>query len=790
MGRSGRVAFAKLLEYSAIAAIGISTQAHAQGADTSVGVADIVVTAQKREQSLQDVPIAITAISQDALKANRIINVLDLAGQAPNLTLRNTAGGSGVPNFSMRGSVSYGNVAGTDKAISLYLDGVYMGNAAGSAFEMPDLERIEVLRGPQGTLFGRNSTAGAISIITRDPGGEFGLTQQLTYGNYNQFRSATRVESPQIGPFSASISYTHNERDGDMKNLGAGTVWDRTGAVGPQKGFTVSPKRLGNQNVEAVFAALKFEPSDDFKMVYKFDWMENHFTPEGGGTVVFLPARLGAGGGPLAAAYAANGVPLIADGKKPKAVWNQYATPGYQTLQGHSLTSTYVVDDSLSIKNILAYRKSLIYVNTSFESLGPLVVTPAVAALLATRPGFTPESAAALIGSPFIGAVTGSEASSEQWSAELQVNYDSDFLTLTAGAIWFKMDTVLGAADNLRGTSLTNQPVLKYRIPSGERNLNFNTGKALAGYVQAEVHLTRQLDVVGGFRLTQDKKSGDAYVFRNNVQNFFQFTYKKTRPSYLIGVNFKPNNDILLYAKYSTGFVSGGSVAGVAFPAETVKAWEGGVKADLLNGRLRANLALFKADYDDLQASATGATLQPPNPSLPLIILREADLHTKGFELELSAVPVRGLTLNAGLGMTDNKFTNVSTILRPNGGLPTVRPKWTSNLSAQYETDPLVGDASLMFRVDATWRSRMRLLSNLAYSIEYDPIVTAKPTWKLNSRIALRGVKFGSGTAELAVWGKNLANSTPPGQPIDFTFTGFTAWEQSRTYGVDLTLEF
>ena len=207
-----------------------------------VSVEEIIVTAQRREQNLQDVPIAITAISQTALQTNRITSVMDLNTQAPNLTLRSTAGGIGVANFSMRGSVSYGSVPGQDKAISTYLDGVYIGSAFGSAFELPDLERIEVLRGPQGTLFGRNATAGAINVVTRDPSGKFGVRQVVTVGNYDQFRSSTRVELPALGSLSASVSYTHNERTGDMKNLAperSGTAPDRA----PDKVSPYRPRR-------------------------------------------------------------------------------------------------------------------------------------------------------------------------------------------------------------------------------------------------------------------------------------------------------------------------------------------------------------------------------------------------------------------------------------------------------------------------------------------------------------------------------------------------------------------
>lgn len=151
-----------------------SNAAGAQEAEAGQKLQDIVVTAQKREKNLQNVPVAITALSTDTLRANRITDVGQLSGLAPNLTARVSAGGSNIASFTMRGVTSYGSVPGSDKEISIYLDGVYISTAWASLFELPDVQRIEVLRGPQGTLFGRNATAGAISIVTRDPTGKLG----------------------------------------------------------------------------------------------------------------------------------------------------------------------------------------------------------------------------------------------------------------------------------------------------------------------------------------------------------------------------------------------------------------------------------------------------------------------------------------------------------------------------------------------------------------------------------------------------------------------------------------
>jgi iron complex outermembrane receptor protein len=167
----------------------MATPASAQD-DGGPQLEEIVVTAQKREQNLQDVPVAVTALSQATLETNRIVDVRDLSAMAPNLTVRVASGGSSLPTYSMRGLVTGGGALGSDRGISVYIDGVYVQAGSGSIFQFADLERIEVLRGPQGTLFGRNATGGAISILTRGPTGEFGVRQELSYGNYDQLRTA------------------------------------------------------------------------------------------------------------------------------------------------------------------------------------------------------------------------------------------------------------------------------------------------------------------------------------------------------------------------------------------------------------------------------------------------------------------------------------------------------------------------------------------------------------------------------------------------------------------------
>ncbi|RZK03334.1 MAG: TonB-dependent receptor, partial [Novosphingobium sp.] len=258
--------------------IGLPLQALAQTSEGTVGLEEIVVTAQKREQSLQDVPIAVTAVTQENLQANRIFTVNDLSAVAPGVTVKPSAGGISTPSFTIRGQTSFGVVAGSDKQVSIYVDGVYIGSPRGSIFQLPDIQRLEVLRGPQGTLFGRNATAGAISVTTRDPTGDARVKLEGSYGNYDAYRLRATVETPQFGPFSAYFSYVRDYRRGEIRNAAEGTLWDRSNSP---SGFGVkrSPRWLGTVDSNSYFAAVKFEPSDSFKLVYKYDRNDDKGTP-------------------------------------------------------------------------------------------------------------------------------------------------------------------------------------------------------------------------------------------------------------------------------------------------------------------------------------------------------------------------------------------------------------------------------------------------------------------------------------------------------------------------------
>ncbi|HKT72282.1 MAG TPA: TonB-dependent receptor [Steroidobacteraceae bacterium] len=741
------------------------------GAQSPTGIAEIIVTAQKREQNLQDVPVAISALGEEDIKNNRVVSLMDLGAVVPGVSVRNTPGGISAPQIVIRGALSSGGLPGSDKAVSLNIDGVYVGANYAISSDMLDLERVEALRGPQGTLFGRNSTGGAINFFTKDPTGEFGVHQELMRGNFDQFRSLTHLELPAFGPFSGYVSYMRNQRDGDVRNLQSGVVFDRS--LSPQFGKQVSADTLGDNKSDAYRVAVKFQPTDHFAMSYKFDKTIAAMTAPATGLVYYDPAIaafFGLGG--INPAVAAANVP-VAGTHRPNAVANAYTTLGHSGVYGHVLTATFTVNDQLSLKDILAYRRTSIAATADTTGLGQL---------------FYPGNP-----NPFYVNVAQQENKQKQWSDELQLNYNSHFLTLTVGGLYYWEKVRTGAFSGLEDPQyLLGVPLPGNVVPAGNDDTDI-TSKSRAGYGQAEVHVMPQLDLVGGLRVTRDQKDGTAFFTFLPVA---PFTYSKSKTTFNVGINYRPIDSVLAYTKYSTGFISGGSVAGYTFDPEEAKSWELGVKSELFDRRLRLNVAGFLVDYDGVQQPVPGYLIGAA-PSLVMVNL--GDSRAKGFEADVTVAPVTGLTLNGSVSYTNYKWKRLIAAFAGATGVTAdtfpvwLRPSTTVNLSANYETPSLFNNAHLTFHLDTDHRSAIvtpGLFARPPAGSGFASVYETGGEWISNARIALQNIQHGRANVEIAIWARNLFNDKGSDWGGYNGFVAGTTYVPARTYGADLTFDF
>jgi iron complex outermembrane recepter protein len=844
----------RLLASSAIVATGgLSATALAQDADSS-GLAEIIVTAQKREQSLQDVPVAVTALSQDSIQANRIENAANLTGVVPGLVARQTAGALGAISFSMRGVNANPSAPLQDKQISQYVDGVYIGGSRGTLGELMEVERIEALRGPQGTLFGRNSTAGAVNIVTRGPRGYLHFEQAVTVGNQGHLRTKTSVDTPQMGAFSAFATYIHDENRGDVRNLGAGVVWDRTNPF-TNVGRQTSPKWVGGRNYENVFAALKFDNGGPITASYKFDWSKGNFVgdarvtpvintvgervqlPNGSWATFPVPNLIGNLLTQLIAAQPAGGgrygpITLNPGDRRPDAANQAFATRGFQSVQGHNFTVNWQVSDDVTLKNTFGYRENEVFSGgASIAGLSGLefnaggVVPYATFIAVSTVPGFStlppanqgpiiqgiaaslaPIAGFGLYFSPYEGQSAGTHW---QVSDELQLNYSTDKLNLTTGLLYFQSRTrdsgLLGFTPNIAFAPTSTTIALGDGSSGAGAQRAIGWTKSYAAYAQIEYQLTDQLGIDLGGRWTKDDKRGqfqDQGRFVGSRTGEGSITYGRTIPgefekskfTYSIGANFKPADDFMLYGRYATGFLSGGVYADIAFAPENAKSWEVGLKSEFWDNRIRFNIAAYTVDYNNAQTTTSGRAINRAD--LPIAVIDYGDLSSKGIEADLTIAPVDGLTFGGNVGYTKNKIKNVFPDLAQGytDFKPTGTPKWVGTTFAQYVSQPLWGDATLLLRADMIFQSKSRVLSSHQMTVDFPTFAPYEfiPSKQLvNGRVALRDMEIGGANVEIGLWGKNILDNKKPQYAFQYPyFLMTTQYEKARSYGVDMIVKF
>ena len=249
------------------------------------GIGDIVVTAQKRAENVQDVPLAISAVSSEYLESRDISSIDRLGSIAPNVKIERAPSNKTISQIAIRGSVTINPAVTWEPAVGLYLDGVYIAKAQGSIFDVADLERVEVLRGPQGTLYGRNALAGAVNLVTKKPTGEAGGSAEISYGNYDYWKGKAVLNLPAMGALSMKVSGQIQKRDGFVK-------------VGPNpfpQAFLArssSVNDLGNLDGKSGMIQLRLKPEGNFTADYQFDYSRYNQRTDFSQLVSVLPNAL------------------------------------------------------------------------------------------------------------------------------------------------------------------------------------------------------------------------------------------------------------------------------------------------------------------------------------------------------------------------------------------------------------------------------------------------------------------------------------------------------------------
>jgi iron complex outermembrane recepter protein len=746
----------------------------------------IIVTAQKREENQQSVPVAVTALTNQTLAEIRFENLSSLSALAPGLSDRHGAGGNQAPDLTMRGVYGSGTFA-SDSGISYYIDGVYLSSTLGAEVDLADVERVEVLRGPQGTLFGRNALGGAVNVITMEPTGVASLHQQFSAGNYDYLRSKTTVNLPAWGNFSMSFTYLHDQERGDVRNLGGDRAWYWGEATGGKYGDRISPDYLGGHNTNAGNIALKYETDSGFKAVYRGNYSHKIYTPDANGILTFNtgPGTNAFLSGLFSGLYqtvpAALRTPVSAT--RPDAVNNWYSTPGLDEEQSHSLTITAPINDTFSLKNLLAYRTLHVDSSNQLDGMGGLY-------------SFEPNT-------PILPISNATQSDQRSWQEELQLNVDTHWVKATVGYIHFYSSTIEGGFPNVLNAPFGSgifpgvPPFTNFVAPASPGSLNNDvhlTSDAI--YAQNDIHIMPKFDLVLGGRYTKDVRGG----LDNSPTPAgpgVPVDYNAKTPTYLVGLNYQLTDDVFAYAKWSTAYITGGRLANVPFGAETAKSYEIGLKSDLLQHKLRLNVAAFTADYAGVQVltnpAAGCATVPGVSPTAAQCIVNGGDERANGVELEVTYVPIDGVTLAGNTGYTHVTISNVPASLIGSDGnyVPVFLPDWTASLSAQYRGPELggLGRSHVVGRIDANYTgSSFGSTPNSVVAVADSARIPARTI--VNGRFGLAGFKVGSGEAEIAAFVKNLTDN----KAITYDFNAAAVipalYEHAREWGVDMNFNF
>ncbi len=734
--------------------------AHAQeapdaAAQESIGSEPIIVTAQRRAERLTDVGIAIEALSAEAIAEARISQIENLAQAVPNVDIKEQVPGA-IPVVTIRGIGLDDFSATNSPSAGIYVDEIPLVSTALMSSEIYDLARIEVLKGPQGTLYGRNSTAGAINIITARPGDAFAGGLTAGYGNYRTFEAEGFVNVPLSETFAARLS--------------ARTVQQ---ARGFWKSRLLPGETLGERDILTGRLQLRWQPSSDIDVNLKIEGLRSRSELGQGeffGTVDPLT------GGPCA--------PYLA-GRADNSQCTDFF--GYTDADGDPFLGDWARD---AFYNIDSWDASL----KVEADLGAAKLTSISGYRWQDR-GFDVDSDA----TPARQVDFLQNDKIEQFSQELHLSGETGIAEWILGGFWSHDKVTVFTPGNHLDLFATQTVINALQKTD-----------AAALFANIDWHVADRLTLVTGLRLTHEKRSYvggttdinplgfsllciPAGLCAPGVPGAAQLSFiddriKDTNLTGRIALEYKPSDDSLIYASVARGRKSGGYFSGITtssgelapYRPEDLTAYEIGARAELANRTLLADASLFYYDYDDVQTFIRVD-------SGPITIQKLGNIASArvyGADVDLTWLPVKGLSLFAGLGLLDTRLgafaTNAGPIAAGNK-LPNA-PDFTFTGRARYEFAVTSG-------VDLSISGSAHYSDSVFKDATNNPVIAGDSYWLFDARI---GVGAADDRWEVALWGKNLSDNRHVVQGLDTGALGFgnRTYNAPRTYGVSATVRF
>lgn len=692
----------------------------------------IVVTARRTEENVQRVPSAISAFNERSLDRIQASDTTGLQGAVPNLNIVQGRGSSNATNVFIRGVGQPDALQTFDPAVGVYVDDVYLSRIRGNQLDLLDLERLEVLRGPQGTLYGKNTIGGAIKFVSRKPGNEPRASASLALGSYDQVDMKAAISAPINEYIAGGVAALFSKRDGYVDD-------------------DFRDERYNNKESAGVRGTLAFTPTSAVRLDLTADYNQddaslnvgrpvNNLTTFSGGTLV-VTDPVGSG----------------------SYKWNGRTTPGLPNSTklkhwGGSATLAVDVAPDLTFKSITAYRD------------------------LETDDYIDIDATQYEVGDVFVGV------DQNQFSQEFQLAYTGERLNLVAGLYYLKenVDSHQEAyADDLLGPLYLNSGFLR----TIDDTL---TTKSYAAFANASYEVIPDVRLSAGIRYTKETKD----YWRTTSTFFsllpsFNSTYVFAPPkgkwgdwSPMASIDWQASANAMLYARVAKGFKSGGfngraNTAGESteYDPETVWSWEAGFKTRPATG-LTVNGAVFTSSYKDFQARVSGVDtdLVTGLPTPKLSVLNAGKLRISGAELEVSWTPIERLLLDTQLGYLDADYKEFDDArFAAYGGsrafqTPAFAPKWTARFGAQYGFD--IGSAgTITLGAQTRYKSRTALavdntLTNTDTEIDG---LFQKAYWVHDARIVWDS---DNRNFSIGVYGNNLSNRAYKTDAQEFSSVG------------------
>ncbi len=669
---------------------------------------EVVVTARKREEGLQSTPIAVSAFTGDSLEYRGVTKVDEIALFTPNLTFSNNPSFGGASNSAsiyIRGIGQKEFLPTTEPGVGLYVDGVYIARSVGGILDLIDIERVEVLRGPQGTLFGRNTIGGALSITTRKPDEILSARASATYGTDDRIELKGSVNIPVTDTLFAKFSAAKLQQDGYLIRDDGIDLGDDDTLTG-----RAALRWLASDNFEVNLSVEGTKDRENGPAVQLTDInLGNTLDPDTPPFAVIhnVGANLMAGGGPVPCANPGMinnpAVPGCYDYRYVRGNGTDAGTsPAFSNtdLWAVNLSMDWDVSDTIQLKSITSFRD----LEGEFARDGDH--------------------------SPFEIAEYYDELNQEQFTQEFQLlgnSFDGKFNWIV-GLYYFQ--------EKGNNENILNFTISRFRSGGSFDNTSY------AAFAQGTYDITPRFHLTLGGRYTDESKkftpdqvilenkfagSGDPLLdapFMQAGQRILPFLEKEVSISEftpMANLSYDVTDDLMTYVSYSEGFKSGGFTQRVfppivapftappgtadidlipTFDPEFVKVYEAGFKYATPNNRFRLNGAIFRTEYDDLQIQVFT--------SVAPVTKNAASATITGFELEMQAMPVANLFVEAGLGYLDAKYKDIdqaTTFIDPDSEFERV-PEWALSAGISYEV--LLGEmGSLTPRVDWAYKSKI-----------------------------------------------------------------------------------